>query len=81
MCGVKLVAVGDICLQTANDGCPFKNVEQVFADKDILFGNLETVLSENHGLSHLLQCIRWFTSLFVIKCYLGFVRKKFRKYD
>lgn len=46
MSKVKLIAVGDICLQTKNNVHPFKNVEQAFKDKDILFGNLETVLSD-----------------------------------
>ena len=42
---VKLLAVGDILLQTRNnDKHPFNKVERVFRDKDILFGNLETVL-------------------------------------
>lgn len=45
---VKLMAVGDISLQTVNDRHPFKNVRKLFGDKDILFGNLETVLS-NRG--------------------------------
>jgi poly-gamma-glutamate synthesis protein (capsule biosynthesis protein) len=45
MSKVKLIAVGDICLQTKNNVYPFRNVEQAFEGKDILFGNLETVLS------------------------------------
>ena len=45
---VKFMSVGDISLQTVNDRHPFKNVRKLFRDKDILFGNLETVLS-NHG--------------------------------
>jgi len=43
---LKLLAVGDICLKTKNNVHPFKNVKSVFRDKDILFGNLETVLSD-----------------------------------
>ena len=48
MSNIKLVAVGDICLKTKNNVHPFENVKQAFEDKDILFGNLETVLS-NRG--------------------------------
>jgi len=42
---VKLIAVGDICLQTTNNKHPFDNVKEIFKSKDILFANLETVLS------------------------------------
>jgi len=42
---VKLIAVGDISLQTRNNNHPFEKVKVVFKNKDILFGNLETVLS------------------------------------
>jgi len=45
---LKLIAVGDICLKTKNNMHPFKNVKQAYKYKDILFGNLETVLS-NRG--------------------------------
>jgi poly-gamma-glutamate synthesis protein (capsule biosynthesis protein) len=45
MASVKLIAVGDICLQTKNNENPFQKVKESFKDKDILFGNLETVLS------------------------------------
>lgn len=48
MSKVKLIVVGDISLQTRSDSHPFEKVEEVFKDKDILFGNLETVLS-NRG--------------------------------
>ena len=48
MTKVKLIAVGDISLRTRNDSHPFEKVKVVFKDKDILFGNLETVLS-NRG--------------------------------
>ena len=44
----KLIAVGDISLQTRSNKHPFKNVKEIFKSKDILFGNLETVLS-NRG--------------------------------
>lgn len=51
MANIKLLAVGDISLQTMNDKCPFDGVKNVLQNKDILFGNLETVLSNfsNHG--------------------------------
>lgn len=42
---VKLMAVGDIWLQTVNGSHPFKHVRHLLKDKDILFGNLETALS------------------------------------
>jgi len=42
---LKLMAVGDITLQTKNNEHPFNSVMDVFERKDILFGNLETVLS------------------------------------
>jgi poly-gamma-glutamate synthesis protein (capsule biosynthesis protein) len=42
---VVLLAVGDITLQTNNGLNPFENVVSIFEKKDILFGNLETVLS------------------------------------
>ena len=48
MSTLKLIAVGDICLKTKNNIPPFENVKKAFRDKDILFGNLETVLS-NRG--------------------------------
>lgn len=40
-----LIAVGDITLQTKNNCHPFENVREIFGKKDILFGNLETTLS------------------------------------
>jgi len=45
---IKFMAVGDISLETKNDENPFKHIQQVFDDKDLLFGNLETVLA-NEG--------------------------------
>lgn len=42
---LKLMAVGDITLQTRNNEHPFNYVMNLFGKKDILFGNLETVLS------------------------------------
>ncbi|MDY6794605.1 MAG: CapA family protein [Actinomycetota bacterium] len=43
---VRVLAVGDIGLQTPQDRHPFEGVIDVLAGKDILFGNLETVLSD-----------------------------------
>ncbi|HBY58148.1 MAG TPA: hypothetical protein DEG96_09910 [Candidatus Atribacteria bacterium] len=45
---IKIMAVGDIFLKTKNNKFPFENVKEILKDKDILFGNLETVLS-NQG--------------------------------
>ena len=45
---VKLMAVGDISLITKNNLSPFDGVKETFRGKDILFGQLETVLS-NQG--------------------------------
>ncbi|NQU99418.1 MAG: CapA family protein [Parcubacteria group bacterium] len=42
---IKLLAVGDIYLQSKKGNNPFEEVKGVFREKDILFGNLETVLS------------------------------------
>ena len=42
---MKLIAVGDIFLKTRNNKSPFEKVQKLFKNKDILFGNLETVLS------------------------------------
>jgi hypothetical protein len=51
MSRLKLMAVGDISLQTRNDGHPFGQVKEIFKDKDILFGNLETVLAKQGKLA------------------------------
>jgi len=45
MSSLRLMAVGGISLQTRDSENPFRKVKRVFASKDILFGNLETVLS------------------------------------
>lgn len=42
---INLIAVGDIFLKTRNNKSPFEKVQKLFKNKDILFGNLETVLS------------------------------------
>lgn len=43
---LKLMAVGDIWLQTGNDRHPFEEILHILRNKDLLFGNLETALSE-----------------------------------
>ncbi|MBP7411723.1 MAG: CapA family protein, partial [Methanoculleus sp.] len=43
---IRLTAVGDIWLQTEGGRHPFEEVGHLVRDKDILFGNLETALSE-----------------------------------
>jgi poly-gamma-glutamate synthesis protein (capsule biosynthesis protein) len=45
---ITLLAVGDIFLQTIDDKDPFERVREILKDKDLLFGNLETPLS-NRG--------------------------------
>jgi len=42
---VRLIAVGDIILRTRNNKYPFENIKETLKNKDILFGNLEAVLS------------------------------------
>lgn len=46
---IKICAVGDISLQTRNDRPSFCNISKIFNNSDIIFGNLETVLS-SHGV-------------------------------
>jgi len=45
---VKLVAIGDIFLRTRNNLDAFEHIKKIFLDYDIVFGNLEVVLS-NRG--------------------------------
>jgi len=45
MYNLKLLAVGDISLYTKHNEYPFYAIEDTLREKDILFGNLETVLS------------------------------------
>lgn len=47
MSNLSLFAVGDICLNPRNNQNPFSCVENLFRKKDILFGNLETALSDS----------------------------------
>lgn len=42
---IRLIAVGDIWLQTGGSRHPFEDVGHILKDGDILFGNLETALS------------------------------------
>lgn len=46
---ITLLAVGDIMLKTKSGGDPFKNVSALLREKDILFGNLETVLTTSRS--------------------------------
>ena len=46
---VSLLAVGDISLITKNNKHPFEPLLEIFKEKDILFGNLETVLSNREA--------------------------------
>lgn len=48
---VKICAVGDIALQTRNNRPPFRNIGNIFNNSDIIFGNLETVLSSHGALA------------------------------
>mgnify|MGYP005832028735 CR=1 FL=1 len=43
---IRLIAAGDIWLRTESGRNPFGEVRHLFQGKDILFGNLETTLSE-----------------------------------
>jgi len=45
MSKLKLLAVGDISLIWKEDSDPFKYIKPIISEKDVLFGNLETVLS------------------------------------
>ena len=45
MSSLKLIAVGDISLETKINTSRFGRMKEALRDKDILFGNLETVLS------------------------------------
>ncbi|MFW5638970.1 MAG: CapA family protein [Methanoculleus sp.] len=44
---IRLLAVGDVLLWTRNNTMPFDRVQRELRQKDLLFGNLETVLSES----------------------------------
>ncbi len=47
---MRLLAVGDIALRTADGSAPFTKIQSTLNDKDILFGNLETVISERSSV-------------------------------
>jgi len=47
MDNLKLLALGDIFLKSKNGINPFENIKELFQDHDVIFGNLETVLSKN----------------------------------
>ncbi|WP_292729699.1 CapA family protein [Methanoculleus sp.] len=47
MTSVRLRAVGDVLLWIRNDKKPFALIQDELRQKDLLFGNLETVLSES----------------------------------
>lgn len=44
---IVILAVGDIALDMKDDRNPFRMVKEDLADKDILFGNLEVVLTDD----------------------------------
>ena len=48
-----------------------------------LIGNMEAwiVRIKKYGINHLLQCIKWLISPFSVRCYLGLLRRRIRKYD
>ena len=48
--------------------------------EEYLSGNMESwiIRIEKYGIKHLLQCIRWLISPFVIRCYIGFLAKKLK---
>jgi hypothetical protein len=46
MNSLRLMAVGDIWLHTGSDRPPFEYIAEALNDHDVLFGNLETTLSE-----------------------------------
>ena len=51
--------------------------------KEHLAGNMKSwiVRIKKYGIKHLLQCIKWLISPFIVKCYLGLLRRRIRKYD
>lgn len=54
---IKLLAVGDIFLQSKNGKNPFEKVKGVLKGKDILFGNLETALSNKGNEKEKAVCL------------------------
>jgi len=49
MTNLKLFALGDIFLKTKDGSNPFENITELLQNHDVIFGNLETVLS-NRGV-------------------------------
>lgn len=47
---MKLIAAGDIFLKTKNNVSPFVHIKKLFLNYDLVFGNLETVLSNRGDL-------------------------------
>ena len=50
---------------------------------EYLRGNIESWITriKKYGIRHFIQCVKWLISPFVIKCYLGLLRRKLRKHD
>lgn len=48
---MRLLAVGDIALSTSDGSSPFSNIAPALENKDILFGNLETVISPQSDIA------------------------------
>lgn len=53
----------------------FKEIANMY-----LSGNIKSwiIRIKKYGIKHFLQCIRWLISPFVIRCYIGFLSKKFK---
>lgn len=51
--------------------------------KEHLMGSIEAwiVRIKKYGIKHFLQCIEWLISPFTVRCYLGFLRRRIKKYD
>ena len=51
--------------------------------KEHLVGNMKSwiVRIKKYGIKHLLLCIKWLISPFIVKCYLGLLRQRFTKND
>jgi len=49
--------------------------------EEYLCNNMKSwiVRIKRYGIKHLLQCIRWLLSPFVIRCYIGFLAKRLRR--
>jgi len=51
--------------------------------KEHFIGNMKSwiVRIKKYGIKHLLQCVKWLISPFIVKCYLGLLRQRFTKND